>query len=166
MFPNITPAKASCGSATCAATAWRTGEAPACVQACPHEAIAIRLVETRAGHRGCGDRSVPAGRSRSAADAPHHPLQNRPGLPTKHAAGGLLFRQPAASALAFDRHAGAHAAFRRGVSRGDDPRSSFSAEPSFPRFGNCTRRMRSPSGFWPWGRARCTWAGRCMRFGR
>ena len=37
--------RGSSGSATCAAIACPAGEAPACAQACPHEAIAIRVVD-------------------------------------------------------------------------------------------------------------------------
>ena len=58
------------------------GEAPACVQACPHEAIRIRVVDMRGRRRGCAEAGdVPAGGLRPVLHAADDPL------PTRSAAG-------------------------------------------------------------------------------
>ena len=52
------------------------GEAPACVQACPHEAIAIRVVNQQQVDRRRRGGRLPAGRPRSANHAADDDLQN------------------------------------------------------------------------------------------
>ena len=54
---STTPSAASSASATCATAAWRSGQTPACVSACPEGAIAIEIVNVADWRRS---RSPPA----------------------------------------------------------------------------------------------------------
>ena len=108
------------------------GEAPACVQACPNEAIRIRVVDTRRGRRGRrGERASCPARAEPELHAADDRLQDAPGPAAQHAAGRLLPGRARARPPAAGRHARADAARRSARSR-----STRSLEP-----GRSTRRM-------------------------
>ena len=92
--------EASSASATCAATASRRGEAPACVQACPNEAIAIRIV-IASGRDRAARGAAPSCRARPipSIHVPTTVYKTEKAMPAQHAAGRLLPHAPRALAL-------------------------------------------------------------------
>ena len=93
------------------------GEAPACVQSCPNQAIRIRTVSVESVVEQCETGQFLADGARSGSHAPDDDLQVAPPAAAQPVAGRLLFRHAAAQPSGAGGDAGAHAALRRRVRR-------------------------------------------------
>ncbi len=145
------------------------GKAPACVQACPNQAIRIRIVNQEAILEASEANQFLATAPDAGYTAADDDLQIRAGVAAKPAAGRLLLRATRAWAFAARVHARADADVGRGV-RGDavdvfvlraagarDRPIGSSAVPT-------VRRWRWACS--AWALRSFIWAGRCMPIGR
>ncbi len=153
--PNTTRAKGSSASATCAPAGSSNGEAPACVQSCPHEAIAIRIVDVATVIENAEVDDVPPGRPEPHLTYPTTTYKSRRVFPAQSAPGGLLLDLPAAPALAAGPDAGPDAA-----SRSEPSRPAASSNRTSRRTWCRSSAPSTPRSPWrwgssPWGPARC-----------
>ena len=99
------------------------GEPPACVQACPHEAIAIRVVDQQQVVEDAEAAVFLPAAPDPQITLPTTTYKTRRAVPAQPAAGRLLPRQSAARPLAAGGDAGADAAFGGRVRRRADLRT-------------------------------------------
>ncbi len=140
------------------------GEPPACVQACPHEAIAIRVVNQQQVVEDAEAAVFLPARPDPQITLPTTTYKTRQAVPAQSAAGRLLSRQSAARPLAAGGDAGADAAFGRRVCRRTDLEYWFSGSIAGLVARRCTLLRLSDSACWHSRPACSTWAGRCYAF--